>query len=321
MLRSMSGRIWWLSDIVREAYHIISMTIDGHIEAFLEMLAAERGAAANTLLAYQADLEDFAVFLRGENTAPGKARPRQVSAYIESLHHIGMATRTQARRLSSLRQFFLFLLREGIRDDNPAAELASPRLPQSLPKYLSEAEVERLLLTAREFPGMPGLKLCAGLEILYATGLRISELLALPASALATDAAVLMVKGKGGRERIVPLSDMAKAAAARLRDAAAKAKAPPRYLFGGRDPRSAMTRQGFALLLKQAAGKANIDPARLSPHVLRHSFASHLLAHGADLRSLQKLLGHADIATTQIYTHVLAERLQRLVQAHHPLAR
>jgi integrase/recombinase XerD len=297
------------------------MTIDGHIEAFLEMLAAERGAARNTLAAYLADLEDVAGFLNGENTTPRHAELAHVSAYMEQLHQTGMAARTQARRLSALRQFFLFLLREGIRNDNPLLEFSTPRLPQSLPKYLSESEVGLLLQTAQALPGGPGLKACAGLEILYATGLRVSELLALPARALTTDAAVLMVKGKGGRERIVPLSDMAKAAAMRLREATLKSKSPPRYLFSGRDPRLAMTRQGFALLLKQVARKANIDPARLSPHVLRHSFASHLLAHGADLRSLQKLLGHADIATTQIYTHVLAERLQRLVQAHHPLAR
>jgi integrase/recombinase XerD len=297
------------------------MTIDGHSEAFLEMLAAERGAARNTLAAYAADLEDFAAFLRAEGMAPGQAQAAQVGGYLESLHRTGMSARTQGRRLSSLRQFFLFLLREGVRADNPAADRPSPRLPQSLPKYLSEGEVEQLLQAARKMPGKPGLKASAGLEILYATGLRVSELLALPAGALSTDAAVLMVKGKGGRERIVPLSDLAKAAALRLREAAPKPKVPPRFLFSGRNPAQAMTRQGFALLLKQVAGKANIDPARLSPHVLRHSFASHLLAHGADLRSLQKLLGHADIATTQIYTHVLAERLQRLVQAHHPLAR
>ncbi len=298
------------------------MTIDGHTEAFLEMLASERGAAPNTLAAYQADIDDFAAFLRGGGSvAPGRAAAHQVGAYIELLHQAGMAARTQARRLSALRQFFLFLLREGIRDDNPVAELGTPRLPQNLPKYLSEAEVDQLLLTAREFPGVPGLKACAGLEILYATGLRVSELLALPVHSLAADTSVLLVKGKGGRERIVPLSDMAKLAATRLRDVTSQKKNPPRYLFSGRDPRLAMTRQGFALLLKQVATKANIDPARLSPHVLRHSFASHLLANGADLRSLQKLLGHADIATTQIYTHVLAERLQRLVQAHHPLAR
>jgi integrase/recombinase XerD len=291
------------------------MAIDGQTEAFLEMLAAERGAARNTLLAYQADLEDFAGFLRG--TAPGAARAAQVSGYIGSL--AGVSARTQARRVSSLRQFFLFLLREGYRADNPAGELAAPKLPQSLPKYLSEGEVDDLLRAAAEMPGAPGLKACAGLEILYATGLRVTELLSLPAGALASDAAMLVIKGKGGKERMVPLSEAAKAAALRLREGTKKPKVAPRYLFAGRDVRQPMTRQGFALLLKQVALRANIDPARLSPHVLRHSFASHLLARGADLRSLQKLLGHSDIATTQIYTHVLAERLRQLVEAHHPM--
>ncbi len=296
------------------------MTVDGHIEAFLEMLAAERGAALNTLAAYQSDLEEFFVFL-AQSTAPAFVGAEQLSAYVQSLQINGLSARTQARRISSLKQFFLFLLHENVRADNPAAEISPPRLPRSLPKYLSESEVEQLLQTAREYPGIPGLKASAGLEILYATGLRVSELLALPAQALATDAAALIIKGKGGRERVVPLSDAAKLAATRLREGSAGAANSRSYMFWGRSPGTAMTRQGFALLLKQIAFKANIDPARLSPHVLRHSFASHLLANGADLRSLQKLLGHADLATTQIYTHVLAERMQRLVQAHHPLAR
>jgi len=295
------------------------MTIDGHIEAFLETLAAERGAARNTLLAYKSDLEHFRNFIGGEKL-PGKATNTQVNAYIESLYLAGIAARTQARRLSTLRQFFLFLLRDGIRTDNPSAELNSPRLPTLLPKYLSEQEVNTLLAVASAMPGGPGLKASAGLEIIYATGLRVSELLVLPAHALATDASILSLKGKGGRERIVPLSEAAKTAARRLRDAYAAAKPPSRYLFCGRDCRQPMTRQGFALLLKRVALQAGIEPERLSPHVLRHSFASHMLANGADLRSLQKLLGHADIATTQIYTHVLAERLELLVRTHHPLA-
>jgi integrase/recombinase XerD len=298
-----------------KAYHKIDMTIDGPTEAFLEMLAAERGAARNTLAAYQADLEGFSAFLRGPAS---QASAAEIGAYLEALHADGLSARTAARRLSSLRQFFLFLLREGMRADNPAQELATPRLPQSLPKNLSEAEVDQLFVAARAIEGVPGLKTLAGLEILYATGLRVTELISLPAAALATDAAMLLIKGKGGRERIVPLSDAAKDAALALRAGYGNKK--PRYLFAGRDPKQPMTRQGFALLLKAAALKAGLDPARLSPHVLRHAFASHLLAHGADLRSLQKLLGHADIATTQIYTHVLAERLQLLVQAHHPLA-
>ncbi|MDE8347994.1 MAG: site-specific tyrosine recombinase XerD [Acidocella sp.] len=300
--------------MVCQVYHIMLMAVDGHIEAFLEMLAAERGAAQNSLAAYAADLSGFEVFCGG---APGRAGADQVADYIGSLAAMGSSARTQARRLSALRQFFLFMLREGYRADNPAADIATPKLPSSLPKFLSEAEVDALLQTAAKMPGAPGLKATAGLEILYATGLRVSELLALPASALSTDAKILLIKGKGGRERIVPLSDAAKQSALNLR-AGTKAKA--RYLFAGRAAGEAMTRQGFALLLKQVALQANINPARLSPHVLRHSFASHMLARGADLRSLQKLLGHSDIATTQIYTHVLAERLEKLMLAHHPLA-
>jgi integrase/recombinase XerD len=313
MLFGAIQRLCVLVNMVGRAYHIMLMAIDAQIEGFLEMLAAERGAARNTLAAYAADLSDFEHFCAG---LPARADAATAEAYIASLAASGASARTQARRLSALRQFFLFLLRDGFREDNPAAGIAAPKLPSSLPKYLSESEVDALLAAAAKLPGMQGLKATAGLEILYATGLRISELLALPAGALSTDAAILMIKGKGGRERIVPLSDLAKTAAAALRAGSKK----PRYLFPGRTPGTAMTRQGFALLLKHVALKANIDPARLSPHVLRHSFASHLLARGADLRSLQKLLGHADIATTQIYTHVLAERLEKLVQAHHPLA-
>jgi integrase/recombinase XerD len=304
--------------MARRAYHESPMTIDRHIEAFLELLAAERAAAANTLAAYRADLEAFGAFCTGRGTAITAADAALLSAYLGSLAATGLSARTQARHLSSMRQFHLFLLREGVRADNPAERLAAPRLPRALPKYLSEAEVDSLLEAARAMPGRPGLAARAGLEILYATGLRISEMLALPASALSGDAALILIKGKGGRERIVPLSEAAKAAAAALR--AAYPKAAP-FLFPGRMARLPMTRQGYALILKRVALAAGLEPARLSPHVLRHSFASHMLAHGADLRSLQKLLGHADIATTQIYTHVLAERLQRLVEAHHPLAR
>ena len=290
---------------------------DRRVEAFLEMLAAERGAARNSLAAYQADLRDFAAFLGGRKEV-SQADSTDVSAYLQQLGAAGLSARTQARRLSALKQFFLFLLREGARADNPTADTDAPKRPVSLPKYLSESEVETLLGAARDMEGLPGLKAEAGLEILYATGLRVSEMLDLRAGALSTDAMMLLVKGKGGKERMIPLSDAARQAATRLR-AASPAKA--RYLFAGRDIAKPMTRQGFALILKQVAVEAGLNPDRLSPHVLRHSFASHLLAHGADLRALQTLLGHADIATTEIYTHVLAERLQKLVQAHHPLAR
>ena len=237
-----------------------------------------------------------------------------LAAYFAGLSAQGLSARTAARRMSALRQFFKFLLRDGVRTGDPAELLDSPRLPRSLPKYLSESEVDALLAAAAARPPGQAAMMLAALEILYATGLRISELLALPRRALAGDAALLLIKGKGGKERIVPLSEAAKAASVPL--LAAKG----RWLFPGRDPAQAMTRQGFAQALKQVALDAGINPARVSPHVLRHSFASHMLARGADLRSLQLLLGHSDIATTQIYTHVLAGRLQQLVEQHHPLA-
>lgn len=290
---------------------------DSRLEAFLEMLAAERGAAGNTLAAYQADLQDFAGFL-GERRRLSVAESTDIRGYIQRLNKTGLSARTQARRLSSLKQFFLFLLREGVRTDNPTLEIDAPKLPVTLPKYLSESEVEALLSAAQDIEGLPGLKTQAGLEILYASGLRVSEMLSLRAEALSTDAMMLLIRGKGGKERLIPLSDASRQAASLLR---ASSPAKARYLFAGRDISKPMTRQGFALLLKQVALEAGLDPERVSPHVLRHSFASHLLAHGADLRALQKLLGHEDISTTEIYTHVLAERLQKLVQDHHPLAK
>jgi len=282
--------------------------MDRHVEAFLEMLVAERGAATNTLLAYRADLEDFAATVMQVASADSD----DLRHYLAGLAGQGLSARTQARRLSSLRQFHLFLLREGVRADDPTRLLDAPKIGRALPKYLSEPEVDALLEAARRHPRAD--MMVAALEILYATGLRISELLALPRTALAGDAALLLIRGKGGRERIVPLSEAAKQAAEVF------AGKKGRFLFPGRDPAQPITRQAFAQLLKQVSMAAGIDPERVSPHVLRHSFASHMLARGADLRSLQMLLGHADIATTQIYTHVLAERLQKLVEAHHPLA-
>ncbi|MSP03599.1 MAG: site-specific tyrosine recombinase XerD [Acetobacteraceae bacterium] len=281
------------------------------------MLAAERGAARNTLLAYDRDLEDFSEFAasRGEKTAGASAGT--LRAYMAGMGTEGLKPRTAARRLSALRQFHRFLLREGVRADDPTGRLDSPKLPSVLPKLLSEAEVDALMAAAARHPGRQGVVARATLEILYATGLRVTELLSLPRTSLAGDAALIMVKGKGGKERMVPLSDAARETAAAL---AALSDKRVRWLFPGRDPARPLTRQAFFLLLKQVALEAGIDPARVSPHVLRHAFASHLLAHGADLRSLQMLLGHADIATTQIYTHVLAERLRKLVEAHHPLA-
>jgi integrase/recombinase XerD len=287
--------------------------VDRHLEAFLEMLVAERNAAANTLSAYRSDLEDFSGFAARRGTDLREARVEVLRAYLGAVAAPGLSARTAARRLSALRRFYRFLLREGVREDDPTELLDAPKLPRGLPKYLSEQEVDTLLATAAGRPS--GAAMVAALEILYATGLRVSELLALPRAALAGDAAMLMVRGKGGKERLVPLSDAARDAAAAL-----NAGRTGRWLFPGGKPEKPLTRQGFAQALKLVALAAGIDPARVSPHVLRHSFASHMLARGADLRSLQLLLGHADIATTQIYTHVLAERLQRLVEAHHPLA-
>jgi integrase/recombinase XerD len=294
-----------------------------YIEAFLEMLAAERGGARNTLAAYEADLADFAVFAGARGHAVADADAATLQAYVAGLGRTGLSARTAARRLSALRQFHRFLLRENLRPDDPTSLLESPRLPRSLPKYLGEQEVDALLAAATTQAaatqaGPTGAIALAALEILYASGMRVSELLSLPRSALAGDAALLLIRGKGGKERIVPLTESAKRAASVLVALTGK---DCRFLFPGRDKRRAMTRQGFFLLLKRVALAAGLDPARVSPHVLRHSFASHLLERGADLRSLQILLGHADIATTQIYTHVLAERLQRLVEEHHPLAR
>ena len=280
------------------------------------MLVVERGAARNTVAAYGADLADFAGFVGRVGLAAGHTDTKALQTYLRGLAAAGLSARTQARRLSALRHFHRFLVRNGVRPDDPTALLNSPRLPRALPKSLAETELDALLAAAAGRPGLAGLLALAALEILYATGLRVSELLSLPRAALSGDAEVLLVRGKGGKERIVPLSNAAKAAAAALTAAMPKG----RWLFPGRDPRQSLTRQGFGLILKQVALEAGLDPARVHPHVLRHSFASHMLARGADLRTLQVLLGHSDVATTQIYTRVLSERLQALVQAHHPLA-
>jgi integrase/recombinase XerD len=291
--------------------------MDRRVEAFLEMLLVERGAARNTLAAYLRDLEDFTAFAvaRGQSAATADAATCQ--AYMASLHGRGLSARTAARRLSALRQFHLFLLRDGARPDDPTTQLDTPSLPRTLPKLLSEQEVDDLLEAAGRKAGRGGALARAALEILYATGMRVSEVLSLPRDALSRDRQAMIIKGKGGKERLVPLSARARDAASALLEAT---DVTSRWLFPGRDPKQALTRQAFFLLLKQVAGEAGIDPARVSPHVLRHAFASHMLARGADLRSLQMLLGHADISTVQIYTHVQTDRLRRVVEAHHPLS-
>jgi integrase/recombinase XerD len=293
-----------------------SASSDRHIEAFIEMLAAERGAARNTLLAYTRDLTDFAAFSAARAERPALASPDTLAAYLASLHDARLSPRSAARRLSCLRQFFRFLIKEKLRTDDPTYRLDTPRQGRSLPKFLSEAEVQALLDAASALPGHRALLARAAFELLYATGLRVSELLDLPRAACAGAATLLSVRGKGGKERLVPLSTGARDAARAL----AAALPPGRHLFPGRDPRRTLTRQGFDRIVLETALQAGLDPDRVSPHVLRHSFASHMLARGADLRSLQVLLGHADIATTQIYTHVMHERLSQLVHAFHPLS-
>ena len=280
-----------------------------HVDAFLEMQAAERGAARNTVLAYAADLECLRAFTEAGGIAPEVADSALLGEFARSLYG-DVSARTAARRLSAVRGFYRFLAREGIRADDPSLLLDAPQIRPALPKYLAESEVDALLVAAGD--SVVGR---AALELLYSTGLRVSELLGVRRVALRSDTDTLIVRGKGAKERMVLLSRPARDAAAAL-----VAATPGPWLFAGRDPRRALTRQGLGLILKQIALEAGLDPARVSPHVLRHSFASHMLARGADLRSLQILLGHADIATTQIYTHVLTERLQELVQLHHPLA-
>jgi len=296
---------------------------DRHIDSFLEMMAAERGAAANTLAAYRRDLEDFAAHAGKRGQGPAAASSDDLRAYLARLDASGMSARTQARRLSALRQFHRFLLEEGIRADDPTAILDSPKLGRPLPKVLSEKEVGRLIDSARERGGLDGTRLIALLELIYGTGLRVSELVGLPVSALRRDAPVLLVRGKGDKERLVPLTKAAIEAVAAYRaerDRLPAAKASP-WLFFSRGRSGHLTRQRFAQSLKEIAVAAGIDPRRLSPHVLRHAFATHLIDRGADLRSVQQMLGHADIATTQIYTHVAQDRLGRLVSERHPLSR
>ena len=290
--------------------------MDRFADAFLEMLAVERGSTRNTLAAYGADLAEFERFAASRNQAACSASAETVRHYFTQINASGLSARTAARRLSCLRQYYRFLLQQGVRPDDPTQTMDAPRLPRPLPKYLSEAELAALLAAAAGCPGRTGIVAVAALELLYATGLRVSELLSLRRAALASRAEMLAVRGKGGRERLVPLGGAARDAATAL-----TAQSDSTWLFPGRDIRRPMTRQGFALLLKPVALAAGIDTARVSPHVLRHSFASHMLARGADLRSLQMLLGHADISSTQIYTHVQPERLQQLVETHHPLAR
>jgi integrase/recombinase XerD len=308
---------------------------DAHaIERFLEMLQAERGASRNTVEAYGRDLNAAAAERLAAGGTLSAATTEDLRRHLVRLSTRRFAATTAARHLSSLRQFFAFLQAEGARGDDPSALLDRPRLGRPLPKLLSEAEVEALIgaayrrlerarATRAVRAEADACRLVAIVELLYATGLRVSELATLPLAALARDGSGLIVRGKGGAERSVPLGEPARAALATylaLRGQHHGARASP-YLFPSRGAGGCLTRQRIGQHLKLLAGDAGIARARLSPHVLRHAFASHLLAHGADLRAVQTLLGHADIATTEIYTHVVDDRLKAVVRAHHPLAR
>jgi len=290
-----------------------------HVETFLEMMSAECGASRRTLEAYRRDLDDLHAVLKATIAEASAADLRR---YLDHMKRAALAPRTAARRLSCLRQFYKFLYAEGLRADDPTSALESPRLGRPLPKFLSEAEVDALLQAARRIEGPAGLRATALVELLYATGLRVSELVALPFAAIRGKETII-VRGKGDKERLVPVGDAARAAIdaylAVREQFIPRQKTSPR-LFPARGREGHLSRVTFAAQLKQIAIAAGLSPARVSPHVLRHSFATHLLAHGADLRSLQQMLGHADISTTQIYTHVLEDRLRRLVTDHHPLA-
>jgi integrase/recombinase XerD len=299
------------------------------LDLFLDMQAAERGAAANTLAAYRRDLTDFAAHLTAKGSRVATATNDDLRAYLAGLSARGFKVSSIARRVSAVRQLYRFLYAEGHRKDDPAAVLEGPKRAQAVPKILSVAEVDRLLAAARgamtgesasAAQRLRAARLACLIELLYATGLRVSELVMLPASAARSGARMLIVRGKGGRERMVPLNDAAKAAMtdylALLREAG---RGETRWLFPSFGEAGHLTRQHFARELKALAPAAGLRVDQLSPHVLRHAFASHLLQNGADLRSLQTLLGHADISTTQIYTHVLEERLKSLVRDLHPL--
>jgi len=299
------------------------------IELFLDMLAAERGAGANTLSAYRTDLDDLSSFLRAQGKDIAGADTDDLRGFLADLNDRGFKPASLARRLSAVRQLYRFLYAEGKRGDDPAAVLEGPKRGRTLPKVLSVAEVDALLKEAQRQAEdatqaaavrLRAMRLLCLLEVVYATGLRVSELVALPAAAARRDQRMLVVRGKGGKERLVPLNQAAKTAmAGYLAAVEAGREAKSKWLFPSFGAQGHLTRQHFARELKVLGAGCAIAPARLSPHVLRHAFASHLLHNGADLRIVQTLLGHADISTTQIYTHVLEERLKTLVRDLHPL--
>ncbi len=304
---------------------------EADIESFLEMMAVERGASDNTIAAYRRDLEDAAGFVAGQGGSLMAAQTDDIRAYVARLGVRGFAESSRSRRLSALRQFYRFLYAEGRRGDDPTGPIEGARKKRPLPKIMGEDEVDRLIGRADDEARDPeasprrlvrAARMCALVELLYATGLRVSELVSLPRSVLRAKNRMIVVRGKGDKERMVPIGEAAREALARFAEAmrAAGIADHGQWLFPALSESGHLTRQAFARDLKALAIRAGIPAARMSPHVLRHAFASHLLQNGADLRAVQELLGHADISTTQIYTHVLEERLIRLVTDHHPLS-
>ncbi|MEO1397643.1 MAG: site-specific tyrosine recombinase XerD [Pseudomonadota bacterium] len=311
------------------------MQDEAAIDAFLDMISAERGAASNTLDAYARDLGDFSTFAVGLGTTLFHAGSDTIRAYLSDLTGRGMSAATQARKLSALRQFYQFLFADGLRGDDPSTAVESPRMARPLPKTMSETVVDQLL-TRAEQDALQGegkkqtnharrlraQRVYAMLELLYSTGLRVSELVNLPASAIRPNEPFAIVRGKGNKERLVPVSHKAKEAVKRYQaslNAAQKHNSAWLFPTPGKMDKP-ISRQHFARELKALAASCMIASSQVSPHVLRHAFASHLLQNGADLRAVQQLLGHADISTTQIYTHVLEDRLRELVESAHPLA-
>ena len=294
------------------------------VEQFIEMLIAERGASANTSAAYFNDITNFEAFQNkaGQNLAG--ATTDHVRSYLRHRTEIGANSRTISRNLSVLRQFFKFLQSENIRSDNPALNVDGPKAARSLPKLISENDVEALLAKAQDSQTAEGIRLNCLLEIAYATGLRVTELVSLPNESFRYESETLLIYGKGGKERLVPLTPSAiKAIVAyeEIREHFLKEYETSKFFFPSRSKQGYLTRRRLGQLLKELARKAGLDPAIISPHVLRHAFASHLLNRGADLRSLQKMLGHSDISTTQIYTHVQKDRLHNVISSHHPMAK
>jgi integrase/recombinase XerD len=301
------------------------------IENFLDMMSAERGASRNTLSAYARDLSDFAASATKRGTSIRNADPAAVKKYLAALSVGGLAPSSQARKLSALRQFYGFLYSEGIRGDDPTNAIEAPKRGRVLPKILSQDDVESLIDAARaatkeKKKPAEAMRLLCMVEILYAAGLRVSELVTLPLAAAKGKQGFIYVRGKGGKERIAPLNPSARDAIdayLKIRDefVTPNAKGENRFLFPSRGALGHLTRRRCHQMLKELAGKAGVDPDKLSPHVLRHAFATHLVEGGADLRSVQTMLGHADISTTQIYTHVASDRLKATVHNAHPLAK